>query len=81
MNPDRARLDCSSCSVPSVCCCCPELDLANGSFGSGTDQVKFGSVNLGLSLSGSGKVSVRVKFGFGSSSGQSLVGQVWIRFG
>jgi len=57
-----------------------QLDLANGSFGSGTDRVKFGLGQLRVKSIRSGTVSVWVKFGFGSSSGQSLAGRVWIRF-
>jgi len=40
----------------------PELDLTNGSFGSGTDRVKFGSGQLRVK-------SIRVEYGFGSGSG------------
>ena len=43
-----------------------EVDLANGSFGSGTDRVKFGSGQLRVK-------SIRVGYGFGS-------GEVRVRF-
>ena len=46
------------------------LDLANGSFGSGSGQVKFGS----------GKVRVtQILFGFGLSSVR--VDRIWFQFG